>query len=94
MPDRFDRRVLSDELLTVIRNICAATGGRLGGGAALSGLDLHHRLSNDIDLYSSHAQVTIRQSSPAPRPRPGGTDAVTCNHVDLWYSDLARGGCS
>lgn len=47
---RFDRRVVSDDVLRFVRACQARVPCRLGGGAALSGAFLVHRLSRDIDL--------------------------------------------
>jgi hypothetical protein len=46
----FDRRVVSERVLDVIRACQHVAPSQLGGGAALSGVHLHHRLSNDVDL--------------------------------------------
>lgn len=51
MLSRFDRRVVPDTILRVIRSIQARVSCRLGGGAALSGAFLAHRLSRDVDLF-------------------------------------------
>jgi Nucleotidyl transferase AbiEii toxin, Type IV TA system len=46
----FDRRVVSDTVLEVIRACQRRAPCHLGGGAALSGAYLSHRLSGDVDL--------------------------------------------
>lgn len=46
----FDRRVVSDAVLELVRRCQSHVACELGGGAALSGAYLAHRLSNDIDL--------------------------------------------
>lgn len=51
MPDRFDRRVVSERLLNVARRLQAHGGGHLGGGAALAGVYLGHRRTRDLDLF-------------------------------------------
>ena len=51
MANTFDRRVIANETLAVLRQLCDFGDARLGGGAALSGVDLHHRLSNDVDIF-------------------------------------------
>ena len=51
MLDRFDRRVVPDAVLAFVRGCQAAVPCHLGGGAALSGAWLGHRLSRDIDLF-------------------------------------------
>lgn len=51
MLNAFDRRVLPDQILELIRLAQARVPCVLGGGAALSGAWLRHRLSRDIDLF-------------------------------------------
>ncbi len=59
MRDRFDRRVVSEGALALIRACQARFEGHLGGGAALSGAWLSHRLSRDIDLLC-HDAAAVR----------------------------------
>ena len=47
----FDRRVVSDEALAFVRACQHAVPCHLGGGAALAGAFLGHRLSGDLDLF-------------------------------------------
>lgn len=49
--DSFDRRVVSEDALAFIRACQAAVPCHLGGGAALAGAFLAHRLSGDLDLF-------------------------------------------
>jgi hypothetical protein len=56
--DSFDRRVVSEQALTFIRECQARVACRLAGGAALSGVWLVHRLSADIDLFCSSREDT------------------------------------
>ena len=51
MRNSFDRRIVSESVLRFIRACQAAVPCHLGGGAALSGAWLAHRLSRDIDLF-------------------------------------------
>ena len=53
MSRQFDPRVVPSCELRLLRAIQARVGGRLGGGAALSGVHLHHRLSRDLDVFVS-----------------------------------------
>ena len=48
---RFDRRVVPEPVLELVRSIQAKMPCQLGGGAALSGAYLAHRLSHDVDLF-------------------------------------------
>jgi hypothetical protein len=49
--EQFDRRVVPDAVREFVRACQAAAPCHLGGGAALSGAWLGHRLSRDIDLF-------------------------------------------
>lgn len=51
MRTSFDRRVVPQTALEFIRACQRKVACHLGGGAALSGAVLAHRLSNDIDLF-------------------------------------------
>lgn len=53
----FDRRVLPDAVLEIARAFQRRVPCHLGGGAALAGVDLHHRLSGDIDLFCHEAAL-------------------------------------
>ncbi|MBI5513063.1 MAG: nucleotidyl transferase AbiEii/AbiGii toxin family protein [Deltaproteobacteria bacterium] len=50
MREAFDRRVVPDTVLALLRACQARVAAHLGGGAALSGAHLAHRLSRDVDL--------------------------------------------
>ena len=51
MSPSWDTRVVPTEVLAFVRALQEQVPCRLSGGAALSGLHLHHRLSRDIDLF-------------------------------------------
>lgn len=51
MPEAFDRRVLAPPFLDFVRCCQRLVPCHLGGGAALSGAYLAHRLTGDIDLF-------------------------------------------
>jgi hypothetical protein len=55
----FDRRVVPDQALALVRACQARVACHLGGGAALSGVHLAHRLSGDLDLFC-HAREDVR----------------------------------
>ena len=55
MPSEFDRRVVSPPILAFIRECQQRVPCHLGGGAALSGAYLRHRMTGDIDLFSHDA---------------------------------------
>jgi hypothetical protein len=52
----FDRRVIQDATLDLVRALQRRAPSRLAGGAALSGLHLRHRLSDDVDLFCHDAE--------------------------------------
>lgn len=51
MFSRFDRRVVPESVLDFVRGAQSRIPCHLGGGAALSGAYLSHRLTGDIDLF-------------------------------------------
>ena len=51
MPVTFDSRVVGPRELRVLQACQRRVGSLLGGGAALAGVYLHHRLSADADLF-------------------------------------------
>jgi hypothetical protein len=57
---RFDRRVVSEPLLEVVRAAQRVAPAHLGGGAALSGAHLSHRRTRDLDLFV-HDRVAHRE---------------------------------
>src|SRR5256885_4580015 len=59
MARRFDPRIVSAEALRFLRAAHARVPFHLGGGAALSGYHLHHRLSSDADLFF-HSRQDLR----------------------------------
>jgi len=54
--DRFDRRVMPDGVVALVRAFQERAPVHLAGGAALSGAWLAHRLSRDIDLVCHRAE--------------------------------------
>ena len=56
MLSAFDARVVSPEVLEVVRACQERVTCALGGGAALSGAHLGHRLSRDVDLVCRSAE--------------------------------------
>ncbi len=55
----FDRRVVPEPTLALLRACQARVSFHLGGGAALAGVHLRHRLSADVDLFV-HDQAAHR----------------------------------
>ena len=64
MPASFDRRVVPEGVLRFVRACQARVPCHLGGGAALSGAFLGHRLSRDIDLVC-HQKADLRALATA-----------------------------
>jgi hypothetical protein len=60
MPARFDSRIVGPRELRVLQACQRRVASLLGGGAALAGVYLHHRLSADADLFF-HSQDALRE---------------------------------
>lgn len=60
MRSTFDRRVVPDPVVELVRRCQARVECHLGGGAALSGAYLAHRLSRDVDLFF-HSAGALRE---------------------------------
>jgi predicted nucleotidyltransferase component of viral defense system len=56
MPLSWDPRVVPPALLEFVKAVQEGSLCRLSGGAALSGVHLRHRLSNDLDLFCDERQ--------------------------------------
>lgn len=59
MDSTFDRRIVSEEALAFVRECQRRESCHLGGGAALAGVWLRHRLSRDLDLFC-HERDAVR----------------------------------
>lgn len=57
MPPSFDARIVRPQLLTFLQACQRAVPFHLGGGAALAGVHLRHRLSADADLFVHDRQA-------------------------------------
>ncbi len=81
MRSSFDRRVVPETVLQFIRACQSRVPCHLGGGAALSGAVLAHRLSNDIDLFvhDKAAHRTLVSVLPDVAQQVGGNITL---HVD------------
>lgn len=75
MPDAFDSRIVAPDELRFLQACQRRVPFHLGGGAALAGLHLRHRLSADVDLFVHdreahrelvHALPAIGESSRTP----------------------------
>ena len=55
MRKTFDRRVVSESVLEFVRSCQVRIPCHLGGGAALAGAYLGHRMTGDIDLFVHEA---------------------------------------
>jgi hypothetical protein len=63
----FDRRVIGDEMLAFVRVCQAEAPCHLGGGVALAGAHLAHRLSGDVDLFCHDHDAMRRLATALPR---------------------------
>jgi len=63
MHSKFDRRILSDAAIEFVRAVQRVAPCRLGGGSALAGAWLSHRLSRDLDLFFAD-RLALRQFPP------------------------------
>lgn len=71
----WDSRVVPARLVELLSHSQAAIPSRVGGGAALSGVHLRHRLSHDVDLFF-HERPLVREAllqMPALASSAGGT---------------------
>lgn len=95
MRSQFDRRIVPDEVLEVIRALQEVVACPVGGGAALSGAHLGHRLSRDVDVICRRAEdvrsvvrelpeIARKTSSTIDLVRDAGTfiraNVVTSSH--------------
>jgi hypothetical protein len=51
VPTRFDTRVVGPDVVSFLQGCAGAAACHLGGGAALAGVHLRHRVSADVDLF-------------------------------------------
>ncbi|MBM3268813.1 MAG: nucleotidyl transferase AbiEii/AbiGii toxin family protein [Candidatus Sericytochromatia bacterium] len=67
MPSVFDRRVVPEPVLELVKSCQNRVPCHLGGGAALAGVHLGHRLSRDIDLVCHDPEDvrTLERGLPA-----------------------------
>jgi hypothetical protein len=64
MSKTFDPRIVPPAVANLARAIETRAAGVLGGGAALAGLHLHHRLSRDLDFFfATREEVRVAVSS-------------------------------
>jgi predicted nucleotidyltransferase component of viral defense system len=93
MSRNWDPRVVSRELLDVVRDVQAAASCRLSGGAALSGAHLHHRLSRDLDLFcdSREAVREVLSACEAVAHARGGRLDVVRNAGTFVRAHLSLG---
>lgn len=57
MAKRFDRRVIKESVLDIVRECQQRLPCHLGGGVALSGAHLSHRMTGDVDLFCHDANA-------------------------------------
>jgi predicted nucleotidyltransferase component of viral defense system len=96
MLDRFDRRVIPDSVLDLVRFVQQREDCHLAGGAALSGAHLAHRLSADIDLFVHEAAAHRRVCRLVQDAvlHAGGTSVVVRDGGSFWRAQLSLGSAS
>jgi hypothetical protein len=77
-PKSFDRRIVPEPVLDIIRACQRRAPVRLAGGAALAGVHLRHRLSNDVDLFCSDPSACrdLVRALPAVAAETGANIAI------------------
>jgi hypothetical protein len=76
--ERFDRRIVPDEVLEFLRACERRVPFHLGGGAALAGIFLAHRRSRDVDLFSHEREAhrELVRALPDAAKEANGTFAL------------------
>ncbi|MSP63283.1 MAG: hypothetical protein EXR72_23660 [Myxococcales bacterium] len=89
----FDRRVVPEAVLELVRRCQGRVQCHLGGGAALSGAHLAHRLSRDIDLvcHRSDDVRSLARDLPEIGRELGGEIAIVRDAGTFVRAEL-RGG--
>ena len=98
MPRTFDRRVLPEPVLDLVRALQRRATSHLAGGAALGGLYLSHRLSADVDLFCHDGELVrsmVRELPDVARdfptsPLPRMLVALSREEVTRFRDDLAE----
>ncbi len=94
MRAEFDRRVISDDALAFIRACQRRVQCELGGGAALSGAFLAHRLSHDVDLFCLDRPVVreLVQALPSIAEETGAEIRLVRDAGDFARARWEKGG--
>ncbi|MCC6332796.1 MAG: nucleotidyl transferase AbiEii/AbiGii toxin family protein [Myxococcales bacterium] len=94
MAPSFDRRVVPEGVLRFVRACQARVRCVLGGGAALSGVFLAHRLSHDIDLFCRDREDvrTLSQVLSDAASEVGGRVSLVQDAGDFVRAELKLGG--
>lgn len=90
----FDRRVVSEPVRALMVTLSTAAPFHLGEGAALSGVHLAHRLSDDIDLFvhSSEAIRDLARALPSAAAAHGGSASIVRDGGMHVRAELVVGG--
>lgn len=93
-PQTFDRRVVAEPVLTLLASLRTAAPFHLGGGAALSGVHLGHRLSDDVDLFVHSAEATrdLVRALPVIAAALGGSASIVRDGGMHVRAELTVGG--
>lgn len=90
----FDRRVVREPVRAFLASLRAAAPFHLGGGAALSGVHLGHRLSDDVDLFVHSAEATreLVRALPSVAAAQGGNATIVRDGGMHVRAELTIGG--
>lgn len=96
MADRFDPRIVPPAVVAFLRASGRVAPVHLGGGAALAGVHLRHRLSADVDLFVHDRQAhrDLAQALPAVAEAVGAHVTVLRDTGSLVRAGLDAAGIS
>jgi nucleotidyltransferase AbiEii toxin of type IV toxin-antitoxin system len=96
MLDHLDRRVVPEALVELVRAVQSREPCHLGGGVALAGGHLAHRLSGDLDLFvhdpAAHRRTCRHVEDVVAAV--GGTLAVVQDAGSFWRARVVLGAVS
>lgn len=94
MRSSFDRRVVPDAVLELLRALQRRATAHLAGGAALGGLYLCHRLSSDVDLFCHEADLvrSLVRELPSVATELGGDIRVVRDAGTFVRATVSLGG--
>jgi hypothetical protein len=92
----FDRRVIPEVVLDLVRALQRRATSHLAGGAALGGLYLSHRLSADVDLFFHETDLvrSLVRELPSVATEVGGQIRVVRDAGTFVRATVSLGGHS